>query len=63
MRTPYPRTPHLPWSPGASADDVRVVDLDGLRAQAYFGVQGVPTDELSRFSFGSHDTHAENPVS
>ncbi|MEU4745712.1 extracellular solute-binding protein [Actinosynnema sp. NPDC023658] len=31
--------------------------------QAYFGVQGVPTDELSRFSFGSHDTHAENPVS
>ncbi|MFB7462145.1 RNA ligase family protein [Streptomyces sp. NPDC056224] len=24
MRTHYPRTPHLPWSPGATADDVRV---------------------------------------
>ncbi|MGR4879622.1 RNA ligase family protein [Streptomyces sp. LARHCF249] len=24
MRTHYPRTPHLPWSPGAAADDVRV---------------------------------------
>ncbi|MFE0421891.1 RNA ligase family protein [Streptomyces sp. NPDC058953] len=24
MRTHYPRTPHLPWSPGASADDVRI---------------------------------------
>ena len=26
-RTKYPRTPHLPWSPGVSDDDVRVVDL------------------------------------
>ncbi|MGW5397962.1 RNA ligase family protein [Streptomyces sp. NPDC003952] len=23
MRTHYPRTPHLPWSPGATSDDVR----------------------------------------
>ncbi len=30
MRVHYPRTPHLPWSPGASADDVRVADLSGL---------------------------------
>lgn len=22
----YPRTPHLPWSPGATADDIRVID-------------------------------------
>ncbi|MDQ2583660.1 RNA ligase family protein [Saccharothrix yanglingensis] len=33
MRTSYPRTPHLPWSPGASPDDVRVCDLDGLRGR------------------------------
>ena len=26
MWTKYPRTPHLPWSPGASDDDVRVAD-------------------------------------
>ncbi|TQM85009.1 carbohydrate ABC transporter substrate-binding protein (CUT1 family) [Saccharothrix saharensis] len=31
--------------------------------QAYFGVDGVPGDELSRFSFATHDTRAENPVS
>ena len=31
--------------------------------QAYFGVQGVPSDELSKFSFTTHDTRAENPVS
>lgn len=31
--------------------------------QAYFGVKGVPGDELSRFAFTNHDTRAENPVS
>jgi hypothetical protein len=32
-RIKYPRTPHLPWSPGASADDVSLSDtsrFDGL---------------------------------
>ncbi len=31
-------------------------------AEAYFGVKGVPTDELSRFTFANHDTRPENPV-
>jgi len=26
MYVKYPRTPHLPWSPGATTDDVRVID-------------------------------------
>lgn len=26
-RRKYPRTPHLPYSPGATSDDVRIVDL------------------------------------
>jgi len=30
MRTHYPRTPHLPWSPGATADDVRADGPAGL---------------------------------
>lgn len=30
MRTHYPRTPHLPWSPGASSDDVRLTGRPGL---------------------------------
>ncbi|ROP42472.1 ABC transporter substrate-binding protein [Saccharothrix texasensis] len=32
-------------------------------AKAYFEVQGVPTDELSLFTFNNHDTRPENPVS
>lgn len=30
-RYKYPRTPHLPWSPGATPDDERLVDLTVLR--------------------------------
>ncbi|PJE95805.1 kinase [Streptomyces carminius] len=41
MRAHYPRTPHLPWSPGASPDDVRAADLAGLR-----GAEVVVTEKL-----------------
>jgi predicted kinase len=41
MRVHYPRTPHLPWSPGASADDVRVADLSG-----FLGREVVVTEKL-----------------
>jgi predicted kinase len=41
MRVPYPRTPHLPWSPGASADDVRADSVSGLR-----GCDVVVTEKL-----------------
>ncbi|MFE9924807.1 RNA ligase family protein, partial [Streptomyces sp. NPDC005774] len=33
MRVHYPRTPHLPWSPGAASDDIRAGDLSGLRGR------------------------------
>jgi multiple sugar transport system substrate-binding protein len=29
----------------------------------YFALQGVPKDALSQFTFGTHDTKPENPVS
>lgn len=29
----------------------------------YFAVKGAPTDDLSKFAFGTHDTRPENPVS
>lgn len=29
---------------------------------AYFGVKGVPTDKLSKFTYATHDTKPENPV-
>ncbi|ROR43809.1 RNA ligase family protein [Kitasatospora cineracea] len=41
MRVPYPRTPHLPWSPGAAADDIRSGDLSGLA-----GAEVVVTEKL-----------------
>ncbi|MGW4890971.1 RNA ligase family protein [Kitasatospora sp. NPDC004240] len=41
MRVHYPRTPHLPWSPGATADDVRTGDPSGLR-----GAEVVVTEKL-----------------
>lgn len=41
MRTHYPRTPHLPWSPGATSDDVRLADLAGLS-----GCEVVVTEKL-----------------
>ncbi|MFD8686763.1 RNA ligase family protein [Streptomyces sp. NPDC059651] len=41
MRTHYPRTAHLPWSPGATSDDVRITDLAGLT-----GCEVVVTEKL-----------------
>ena len=40
MRVHYPRTPHLPWSPGATADDVRTTDLGGLRGREVVVTEG-----------------------
>lgn len=41
MRVRYPRTSHLPWSPGATADDVRLADLGG-----FVGREVVVTEKL-----------------
>lgn len=37
--------------------------LDDSVVDAYFAVDGTPTDDLSRFAFGTHETKPENPVS
>ncbi|MFG2990348.1 RNA ligase family protein [Streptomyces sp. NPDC048257] len=44
MRIHYPRTPHLPWSPGVAADDVRAVGPTGLSGLA--GREVVVTEKL-----------------
>ncbi|MFD3538219.1 RNA ligase family protein [Streptomyces sp. NPDC058662] len=44
MRTHYPRTPHLPWSPGATPDDVRATGPAGLSGLA--GREVVVTEKL-----------------
>ncbi|WP_144392573.1 RNA ligase family protein [Pleionea sediminis] len=40
-RFKYPRTPHLPWSPGATSDDIRCVDTD-----IFIGKQVVVTEKM-----------------
>lgn len=57
MRTRYPRTPHLPWSPGASSDDVRVADLSG-----FVGEEVVVTEKLDgeNTTLGRTYTHARS---
>ncbi|MEU9256181.1 RNA ligase family protein [Streptomyces sp. NPDC048270] len=44
MRAHYPRTPHLPWSPGAAADDVRVAGPGAFAGLA--GREVVVTEKL-----------------
>lgn len=41
MRFKYPRTPHLPWSPGASSEDIHAGDL-----AAFIGQEVVVTEKL-----------------
>lgn len=41
MRTKYPRTLHLPWSPGATGDDLRQVD-----ASCFEGREVVVTEKM-----------------
>ena len=31
-------------------------------AETYFGIDGMPTDDVSRFAFSTHDVRPENPV-
>ncbi|MEV8441381.1 RNA ligase family protein [Actinosynnema sp. NPDC051121] len=54
MRTAYPRTPHLPWSPGASADDVRVADLDGLRGREVVVTEKLDGENTTLYADGVH---------
>ncbi|WP_424215235.1 RNA ligase family protein [Streptomyces sp. BI20] len=54
MRTPYPRTPHLPWSPGASGDDLRVVDLDGLRGREVVVTEKFDGENTTLYRDGCH---------
>lgn len=44
MRRHYPRTPHLPWSPGVAADDVRVAGPGAFAGLA--GREVVVTEKL-----------------
>jgi predicted kinase len=54
MRTHYPRTPHLPWSPGATADDVRTTDLSGLRGREVVVTEKLDGENTTLYRDGLH---------
>ncbi|MFE5489652.1 RNA ligase family protein [Streptomyces virginiae] len=54
MRTHYPRTPHLPWSPGASADDVRAVGLTGLTGREVVVTEKLDGENTTLYADGLH---------
>ncbi|WP_433349308.1 RNA ligase family protein [Microtetraspora malaysiensis] len=60
MRVHYPRTPHLPWSPGTTADDVRAGGVSGL-----VGREVVVTEKLDGENTTMHPdgVHARSPDS
>ncbi|MFB7782972.1 RNA ligase family protein [Streptomyces vinaceus] len=54
MRTHYPRTPHLPWSPGAAADDVRAAGLAGLAGREVVVTEKLDGENTSLYPDGLH---------
>lgn len=54
MRTHYPRTPHLPWSPGATSDDVRIADLAGLAGREVVVTEKLDGENTTLYADGLH---------
>lgn len=54
MRTHYPRTPHLPWSPGAAADDVRALGLAGLAGREVVVTEKLDGENTTLYADGLH---------
>ncbi|MFC9625959.1 RNA ligase family protein [Streptomyces sp. NPDC056930] len=54
MRTHYPRTPHLPWSPGATSDDVRIADLSGLTGREIVVTEKLDGENTTLYADGLH---------
>ncbi|MBT2229399.1 RNA ligase family protein [Nonomuraea sp. NEAU-A123] len=54
MRVHYPRTPHLPWSPGVTPDDVRAGDLSGLRGREVVVTEKLDGENTTLYADGMH---------
>ncbi|MFE9623647.1 RNA ligase family protein [Streptomyces sp. NPDC006527] len=54
MRTPYPRTPHVPWSPGASSDDVRAGSLSGFVGREIVVTEKLDGENTTLYPDGLH---------
>ncbi|HTJ69713.1 MAG TPA: RNA ligase family protein [Actinospica sp.] len=54
MRVHYPRTAHLPWSPGATPDDVRTGDLRGLSGREVVVTEKLDGENTTLYRDGLH---------
>ncbi|WP_189242612.1 RNA ligase family protein [Planobispora rosea] len=54
MRVHYPRTPHLPWSPGAAPDDVRAGSLAGLAGREVVVTEKLDGENTTLYPDGLH---------
>ncbi|MFD9480873.1 RNA ligase family protein [Streptomyces nojiriensis] len=54
MRIHYPRTPHVPWSPGAAADDVRALGLAGLAGREVVVTEKLDGENTTLYADGLH---------
>ncbi|MFF2410099.1 RNA ligase family protein [Streptomyces sp. NPDC058092] len=54
MRTHYPRTAHLPWSPGATSDDVRIADLSALTGREVVVTEKLDGENTTLYADGLH---------
>ncbi|KUO09588.1 RNA ligase family protein [Streptomyces sp. DSM 15324] len=54
MRTAYPRTPHLPWSPGVSTDDVRAGGLGGFVGREVVVTEKLDGENTTLYADGLH---------
>ncbi|WP_436777830.1 RNA ligase family protein [Yinghuangia sp. YIM S09857] len=54
MRVHYPRTAHLPWSPGAAADDVRSGDVSGLVGREVVVTEKLDGENTTLYADGMH---------
>ncbi|REE95787.1 RNA ligase family protein [Thermomonospora umbrina] len=54
MRVHYPRTPHLPWSPGVASDDVRAGGLAGLAGREVVVTEKLDGENTTLYSDGLH---------
>ncbi|MFI1921190.1 MULTISPECIES: RNA ligase family protein [unclassified Streptomyces] len=54
MRASYPRTPHVPWSPGFSADDVRAGGLGGFVGREVVVTEKLDGENTTLYADGLH---------
>ncbi|GAA0394269.1 hypothetical protein Acor_66270 [Acrocarpospora corrugata] len=54
MRIHYPRTPHLPWSPGVHSDDIRARGLTGLAGREVVVTEKLDGENTTLYPDGLH---------